>query len=194
MHSNVRHGYPSPSNIANFFLFISFMCDSYTMIVCSVRVSNELGAGHPSVAKFAVLVVNGTSIMISIMFSAIVLIFRVGLSKAFTTDSEVIDAVSNLTPLLAISVFFNGIQPILSGKQYTTKSSSLEQYYSNSFYKNNVAYYSIILIFFLTYIELFLIRIRITLNSQVYNYFLDRMIWFGINVSFQFFVLTYKII
>ncbi|KMT02422.1 hypothetical protein BVRB_9g203770 [Beta vulgaris subsp. vulgaris] len=81
----------------------------------SVRVSNELGAGHPSVAKFAVLVVNGTSIMISIMFSAIVLIFRVGLSKAFTTDSEVIDAVSNLTPLLAISVFFNGIQPILSG-------------------------------------------------------------------------------
>ncbi|KAL6210305.1 hypothetical protein ACLB2K_015538 [Fragaria x ananassa] len=81
----------------------------------SVRVSNELGAGHPKVAKFSVFVVNGTSILISIVFSAIVLIFKVGLSKLFTSDSEVIEAVSNLTPLLAISVFLNGIQPILSG-------------------------------------------------------------------------------
>ncbi|KAL6214950.1 hypothetical protein ACLB2K_014382 [Fragaria x ananassa] len=81
----------------------------------SVRVSNELGAGHPKVAKFSVFVVNGTSILISIVFSAIVLIFKVGLSKLFTSDTEVIEAVSNLTPLLAISVFLNGIQPILSG-------------------------------------------------------------------------------
>ncbi|XWS44441.1 hypothetical protein CRYUN_Cryun15aG0044800 [Craigia yunnanensis] len=81
----------------------------------SVRVSNELGAGHPRVAKFSVFVVNGTSILISIVFSVIVLIFRVGLSKAFTSDSEVIEAVSDMTPLLAISVFLNGIQPILSG-------------------------------------------------------------------------------
>ncbi|XP_057460568.1 protein DETOXIFICATION 41-like [Actinidia eriantha] len=81
----------------------------------SVRVSNELGAEHPMVAKFSVLVVNGTSILISIFFSAIVLIFKVELSKLFTSDSEVIAAVSDLTPLLAISVFLNGIQPILSG-------------------------------------------------------------------------------
>ncbi|PRQ26487.1 putative multi antimicrobial extrusion protein [Rosa chinensis] len=81
----------------------------------SVRVSNELGAGHPKVAKFSVFVVNGTSILISILFSAIVLIFKVGLSKLFTSDEDVIDAVSDLTPLLAISVFLNGIQPILSG-------------------------------------------------------------------------------
>ncbi|XP_062020333.1 protein DETOXIFICATION 41-like [Rosa rugosa] len=81
----------------------------------SVRVSNELGAGNPKVAKFSVFVVNGTSILISIVFSAIVLIFKVGLSKLFTSDDDVIEAVSNLTPLLAISVFLNGIQPILSG-------------------------------------------------------------------------------
>nr|ADO22709.1 TT12-1 MATE transporter [Malus domestica]ADO22710.1 TT12-1 MATE transporter [Malus domestica] len=81
----------------------------------SVRVSNELGAGHPKVAKFSVFVVNGTSILISIVFSAIILIFRVGLSKLFTSDAEVIAAVSDLTSLLAISVFLNGIQPILSG-------------------------------------------------------------------------------
>lgn len=77
--------------------------------------SNELGAAHPRVAQFSVIVVNATSILISIVFCAIVLIFRFGLSKLFTSDSEVIEAVSNLTPLLAISVFLNGIQPILSG-------------------------------------------------------------------------------
>uniref|UniRef100_A0A2N9GHB9 Protein DETOXIFICATION n=1 Tax=Fagus sylvatica TaxID=28930 RepID=A0A2N9GHB9_FAGSY len=81
----------------------------------SVRISNELGAGHPRVAKFSVLVVNATSILISIFFSALVLIFRVELSELFTSDTEVIEAVSNLTPLLAISVLLNGIQPILSG-------------------------------------------------------------------------------
>lgn len=69
------------------------------------------------VAKFSVVVVTTTSVVISIIFSAIVLIFKVELSQLFTTDSEVIEAVSNLTPLLAISVFLNGIQPILSGKQ-----------------------------------------------------------------------------
>ncbi|KAK4789390.1 hypothetical protein SAY86_020709 [Trapa natans] len=81
----------------------------------SVRVSNELGAGNPAVAKLSVIVVNGTSILISIVFSTIVLVFKVGLSKLFTTDSDVIEAVSGLTPLLAISVLLNGIQPILSG-------------------------------------------------------------------------------
>ncbi|KAJ6773914.1 PROTEIN DETOXIFICATION 41 [Salix purpurea] len=81
----------------------------------SVRVGNELGAGHAKVAKLSVMVVNGTSIIISIIFSAIVLSFKVGLSKLFTSDVEVIAAVSDLTPLLAISVFLNGIQPILSG-------------------------------------------------------------------------------
>ncbi|XP_060209687.1 protein DETOXIFICATION 41 [Lycium barbarum] len=81
----------------------------------SVRVSNELGAGHPRVAKFSVVVVNMTSIMFSTILCIIVLIFRVGLSKLFTSDSQVIETVSHLTPLLAISVWLNGIQPILSG-------------------------------------------------------------------------------
>ncbi|CAL5190505.1 unnamed protein product [Lathyrus oleraceus] len=81
----------------------------------SVRISNELGAAHPRVAKFSVYVVNGNSVLISIALSAIILIFRVGLSKLFTSDAEVIDEVSALTPLICISVLLNGIQPILSG-------------------------------------------------------------------------------
>lgn len=53
--------------------------------------------------------------MISIILCAIVLIFRVGLSKLFTSNTQVIEAVSDLCPLLAFSIFLNGIQPILSG-------------------------------------------------------------------------------
>lgn len=82
---------------------------------CSVRVSNELGAGNPKVAKFSVFVVTSTSILISVVFTVIIVIFQVGLSKLFTSDPEVIEAVIELIPLLAISVFLNGIQPILSG-------------------------------------------------------------------------------
>ncbi|KAL3754905.1 hypothetical protein ACJRO7_002053 [Eucalyptus globulus] len=79
----------------------------------SVQVGNELGAFNPRVAKFSVVIMSATTILISIVLTTIVLIFRVGLSKLFTSDEEVIDAVSDLTPLLPISV--NGIQPILSG-------------------------------------------------------------------------------
>ncbi|KAL5977165.1 Protein DETOXIFICATION 41 [Asimina triloba] len=81
----------------------------------SIRVGNELGGRHPRVARFSVVVVVITCIIISLIFSAVVLIFQNPLSKLFTSDTAVIKAVSNLTPLLAVSVFLNGIQPILSG-------------------------------------------------------------------------------
>ncbi|TKY45595.1 TRANSPARENT TESTA protein 12 [Spatholobus suberectus] len=93
-----------------------------TLII--VRVSNELGAAHPRVTKFSVFIVNGTSILISLVFCVIILIFRVPMSQLFTSDAEVIEAVSNLTPLLTISVFLNGIQPILSGNNARMKHIS----------------------------------------------------------------------
>lgn len=109
----------------------SFISNQRTFVLnCSVRIGNELGAGHPKVAKFSVIVVNATSIIISIVFSAIVLGFRVGLSKLFTSDTAVIDAVINLTPLLASSVFLNGIQPILSGQTVTFYASAPIKGYS----------------------------------------------------------------
>ncbi|XP_073005472.1 protein DETOXIFICATION 41 [Typha latifolia] len=81
----------------------------------SVRIGNELGAAHPRVAKFAVVVVVTTSLILSLIISALVLILRTPLSELYTSSTEVIKAVKNLTPLLAISIFLNGVQPILSG-------------------------------------------------------------------------------
>ncbi|KAK2426497.1 MATE efflux family protein [Trifolium repens] len=103
----------------------------------SVRVSNELGAGHPRVTKLSVLVVNGNSIIISVVLSAIIMIFGSSLSKLFTTDFVVLEAVSKLTPLLAISVLLNGIQPILSGVAVGSGWQALVAYV------NLVCYYAI---------------------------------------------------
>lgn len=58
-----------------------------------------------------------TSILISILFGALVMIFRLALGELFSSDSEVLEAVYDLTPLLAISILLNGIQPILSGNK-----------------------------------------------------------------------------
>ncbi|KAK8488927.1 hypothetical protein V6N12_055663 [Hibiscus sabdariffa] len=58
----------------------------------SVRVGNELGAGHPKSAAFAVVIVTAYSFIISVA-----------------------EAVSDLSPLLAATLILNGIQPVLSG-------------------------------------------------------------------------------
>ncbi|XP_073058376.1 protein DETOXIFICATION 40-like [Primulina eburnea] len=81
----------------------------------SVRVSNELGAGHPKSAAFSVVVVTLTSLVISILFTIFSLVFRHQLSYAFTPGKVVSDAVSDLAPYLAGAVFLNGVQPVLSG-------------------------------------------------------------------------------
>ncbi|KAL8468695.1 hypothetical protein ACS0TY_031766 [Phlomoides rotata] len=81
----------------------------------SVRVSNELGAGHPKSAAFSVVVSTGTSFIISVIFAIATLIFRHKVSYAFTGGKAVSDAVSDLAPLLAAAIVLNGIQPVLSG-------------------------------------------------------------------------------
>ncbi|XP_073298822.1 protein DETOXIFICATION 40-like [Primulina huaijiensis] len=81
----------------------------------SVRVSNELGAGHPKSAAFSVLVVTLTSLIIAFMFGIISLVFRHQLSYAFTSGQVVSDAVSDLAPFLAGAILLNGVQPVLSG-------------------------------------------------------------------------------
>ncbi|KAF6158994.1 hypothetical protein GIB67_042075 [Kingdonia uniflora] len=79
----------------------------------SVWVGNKLGTYHPKVVKLSAMVVTGRSVLISLIFSAFVLIFCTSLSKAYTSVYTVIEAITTLTSLLAISVFLNGIQPIL---------------------------------------------------------------------------------
>ncbi|CAI9090276.1 OLC1v1025021C1 [Oldenlandia corymbosa var. corymbosa] len=81
----------------------------------SVRVSNEVGAGHPKSAAFSVLVVNAISLILTLIAAVVVLAFRDIISYAFTEGETVAAAVSDLTPLLAWTIILNGLQPVLSG-------------------------------------------------------------------------------
>ncbi|THG18494.1 hypothetical protein TEA_029833 [Camellia sinensis var. sinensis] len=81
----------------------------------SVRVSNELGAGHNKSAAFSVVVVNLVSFILCLIAAIVVLALRNVISYAFTDGETVAKAVSELCPLLAFSLILNGIQPVLSG-------------------------------------------------------------------------------
>ncbi|WVY93152.1 hypothetical protein V8G54_032240 [Vigna mungo] len=96
---------------------IVYIYDKDVMIVIcnSVRVSNELGAGHPKSAAFSVIVVNMISFIISVIEAVLVLALRRVLSYAFTDGESVANAVSDLCPYLAVTLILNGIQPVLSG-------------------------------------------------------------------------------
>lgn len=84
-------------------------------VAASIRVSNELGAGHPKGAKFSVVVILITSTVIGLILSLILIITRRQYPLAFTSSQDVKDIVHELTPLLAVSIIVNNVQPVLSG-------------------------------------------------------------------------------
>ncbi|KAF5739410.1 protein TRANSPARENT TESTA 12 [Tripterygium wilfordii] len=81
----------------------------------SVRVSNELGAGNAKAARFAVLVVSITSIVIGVICFAVVLVTREYFPHIFTSSEAVAEETTKLALLLAVSVLLNSLQPVLSG-------------------------------------------------------------------------------
>ncbi|KAL6637319.1 hypothetical protein ACP70R_024891 [Stipagrostis hirtigluma subsp. patula] len=81
----------------------------------SVRVSNELGAGHPRAASFSVKVVTTLSLAVASAIAVVVMCLRDYISYVFTRGEDVARAVSTMTPLLAVTIVLNGIQPVLSG-------------------------------------------------------------------------------
>ena len=83
--------------------------------MCSVRVSNELGAGHPRTAKFSLVVAVSSSFLIGVIISLILIIFRNKYPYLFSNDSQVQNLVKELTPLLALCIVINNVQPVLSG-------------------------------------------------------------------------------
>lgn len=84
-------------------------------VAISVRVSNELGAGHPRKAMFAVVVVVITSFVIGLILSLILIITRKGYPSLFSNSADVKKLVYELTPLLALCIVINNVQPVLSG-------------------------------------------------------------------------------
>ncbi|GKV22970.1 hypothetical protein SLEP1_g32769 [Rubroshorea leprosula] len=81
----------------------------------SVRVSNELGAAHPRTAILSLVMAVISSFMIGVVIALILIIFRDDYPQLFSNDTDVQDLVKDLTPLLALCIVINNVQPVLSG-------------------------------------------------------------------------------
>ncbi|XP_057446973.1 protein DETOXIFICATION 16-like [Lotus japonicus] len=81
----------------------------------SIRVSNELGAGHPRAARLAVAVVIVIAIIESILVGAVLVLIRNIWGYAYSNEEEVVKYVATMLPILAASNFLDGIQSVLSG-------------------------------------------------------------------------------
>ncbi|KAL3024004.1 hypothetical protein AAZX31_04G095600 [Glycine max] len=80
-----------------------------------VRVANELGAGNGKAAKFATQVSVAQSTIIGLIFCVLIMIFNEHIAYIFTTSTSVLQAVDNMSLLLAITILLNSVQPVLSG-------------------------------------------------------------------------------
>jgi Na+-driven multidrug efflux pump len=82
----------------------------------SVRVANELGAGSGKGARFAIVVSVTTSVAIGLVFWCLIIAYNDKIALLFSSSKVVLDAVSDLSVLLAFTVLLNSVQPVLSGK------------------------------------------------------------------------------
>ncbi|KAL8499953.1 hypothetical protein ACS0TY_019815 [Phlomoides rotata] len=80
-----------------------------------VRVSNELGSGHPRAAKYSVLVTVVESLLIGLLGMVIIMATKDDFAVLFTSSEKMQRAVSDLAYLLAITMVLNSIQPVISG-------------------------------------------------------------------------------
>ncbi|GAB2277970.1 Protein DETOXIFICATION 19 [Dionaea muscipula] len=94
---------------------IAYMFTYGLSAAASTRVSNELGAGNPEQAKHAM----GVTIKLSLLLAFLVVVALGFGHKAwasfFSNSPNIISEFSSMTPLLAISIFLDSIQGVLSG-------------------------------------------------------------------------------
>ncbi|KAH7853932.1 hypothetical protein Vadar_008239 [Vaccinium darrowii] len=90
------------------------MCLGFLGAAC-VRVANELGRGDAKAVKFSIKVNLSTSVIIGLVFFVICLLFGHDIGYLFTSNEEVAETVAELSVLLAFTMLFNSIQPVLSG-------------------------------------------------------------------------------
>ncbi|KAK1551919.1 hypothetical protein Q3G72_007330 [Acer saccharum] len=81
----------------------------------STRVSNELGAGDPNMARVVVYVVMLLTVIEAIIVSSILFASRHVFGYMFSNEKEVVDYVTTMAPLVCFSVIMDSIQGVLSG-------------------------------------------------------------------------------
>ncbi|XAR52474.1 hypothetical protein NMG60_11020576 [Bertholletia excelsa] len=81
----------------------------------STRVSNELGAGNPKQARVAVFAVMFLALAETTIVSATLFATRKVFGYAFSNEKEVVDYVTEMAPLVCLSIIMDSLQGVLSG-------------------------------------------------------------------------------
>ncbi|XP_058205171.1 protein DETOXIFICATION 24-like [Rhododendron vialii] len=115
-------GYMSNAEVAISAFSICLNVSAWQFMVClgflgasCVRVANELGRGDAKAVKFSIIVVLATSVLLGLVFCILCLIFGSSIGYIFSSNEEVIETVADLSVLLAVTMLFNSIQPVLTG-------------------------------------------------------------------------------
>ncbi|KAL6184670.1 hypothetical protein ACLB2K_046070 [Fragaria x ananassa] len=104
-----KKGHSLTINGSEFMIHLAFLAG------VGVRVANELGAGNGQAAKFAAKVAVAESSFISLFFCVLIVALLDKFAYIFTSSTDVLLAVDNLSYLLAVTILLNGVQPVLSG-------------------------------------------------------------------------------
>lgn len=88
---------------------------SFYLFFCSIRVSNELGAGNSQAARLAVLGVFIIAITEGLIVALLTILVRDVWGYLYSSEQQVVSYVSAMMPVLAASDFMDGIQCALSG-------------------------------------------------------------------------------
>ncbi|XP_010488657.1 PREDICTED: protein DETOXIFICATION 1-like [Camelina sativa] len=94
---------------------LHYVISSGVAAAVSTRVSNNLGAGNPQVARVSVLAGLCLWLVESAFFSILLFTFRSIIGYAFSNSKEVVDYVADLSPLLCLSFILDGFTAVLNG-------------------------------------------------------------------------------
>ncbi|KAF3431963.1 hypothetical protein FNV43_RR26699 [Rhamnella rubrinervis] len=81
----------------------------------STRVSNELGAGNSKAARTATLAVMFLAVGEACIISTVLFVNRRVFGYTFSNEKEVVDYVTEIAPLVCVSLILDGLQGVLSG-------------------------------------------------------------------------------
>ncbi|CAM0908082.1 unnamed protein product [Alopecurus aequalis] len=88
--------------------------ETSVLSICT-RVSNELGAGKPEVAKLATRLVLCMALSEGLVVAVTMILLRNFFGYMYSNEEEVVTYIARMMPVLAISFFIDGIHTSLSG-------------------------------------------------------------------------------
>ena len=98
-----------------FLVLICYNTDISYFSLYSTRIANELGAGNPRAARFAVYAVMFLAVSETIIVASALFASRRVFGYLYSNEKEVVDYVTTMAPLVCLSIVMDSLQAVLSG-------------------------------------------------------------------------------